>query len=93
MTMTTETMSDRITRLLIQYAQSAGPTRPLAPTLSIREELAVESLSLVSVLVDLGAELEVDINESGVELSRIQTVGDLIALGERLSITQRGQES
>jgi len=44
----------------------------------------VESLSLVSVLVDLGAELEVDVIESGLDLGRIQTVGDLITIGNEL---------
>jgi hypothetical protein len=82
--MTTETMPDRVTRLLLQHAQSVPVARPLPAALSIRNELAVESLSLVSVLVDLGAELEVDVTESGVELSRIQTVGDLIAVGNEL---------
>jgi hypothetical protein len=87
----TETMPDRVTRLLLQHAQSVPAERPLPTALSIRNELAVESLSLVSVLVDLGAELEVDVTESGVELSRIQTVGDLIAVGNELMATRGGQ--
>lgn len=79
-----ETMSERITRLLLQHMPSEIAARPLPARLSIRDELGVESLSLVSVLVDLGAELEVDITESGVELSRIQTVGDLIEVADDL---------
>jgi acyl carrier protein len=83
-----ETMPDRVTRLLLQHAQTVPGERPLPPALSIRNELAVESLSLVSVLVDLGAELDVDVTESGVELSRIQTVGDLIAVGNELAASR-----
>ncbi len=79
-----ETMSERITRLLLQHAQSGDLARQLSPRLSIRNELGVDSLSLVSVLVELGAELNIDITESGVELSRIETVGDLIGIGDHL---------
>jgi hypothetical protein len=79
-----ESMPDRVTRLLLNHAQSVPAERPFPLGLSIRNELAVESLSLVSVLVDLGAELEVDVTESGLDLGRIQTVGDLIAIGDEL---------
>src|SRR4051812_45965611 len=93
--MAIESMSERITRLLIQYARTtvSDAHSTLPPALSIRNDLAVESLSLVSVLVDLGAELDVDIAESGLELSRIQTVGDLIAVGDELLAARRGRGS
>jgi acyl carrier protein len=87
-----ETMSDRITRILVQHAQSAIPVGQISPRLSIRNELGVDSLSLVSVLVELGAELNIDITESGVELSRIETVGDLIGIGDHLLATAAGAE-
>jgi acyl carrier protein len=85
-----ETMAERVTRLLLQYVQSGDFVGQLSPRLSIRDELGVESLSLVSVLVELGAELEVDVAESGVELSRIQTVGDLIGIGDHLLAAASG---
>lgn len=86
-----ESMPERVTRLLLQHAQTVPVERPLPAALSIRTELAVESLSLVSVLVDLGAELEVDVTESGVELSRIETVGDLITVGNELAASRPAQ--
>jgi len=79
-----ETMSERVARLLLPHAQAGCSDTSLSPRLSIRDELAIESLALVSVLVDLGAELEIDISESAIELSQIQTVGDLIGLGDEL---------
>lgn len=78
-------MSELIERLLLQHTHSEGFVGRLSFELSIRDELGVESLSLVSVLVDLGAELGIDISEAGVELARIQTVGDLIGLGDLLA--------
>ena len=88
-----KTMSELITRLLLQHTHSEDMVGALAPDLSIRDELGVESLSLVSVLVELGAELEVDITESGVELARLQTVGDLIALGDELRAIRSGADN
>jgi hypothetical protein len=84
-----EIMEERITRLLLNHAQRVPSQRPLPLGLSIRADLAIESLSLVSVLVDLGAELETDIVEAGIELGRIETVGDLIAVGNQLAAAQR----
>ncbi|HEX3344276.1 MAG TPA: hypothetical protein VHS09_06870 [Polyangiaceae bacterium] len=80
-----ETMEDRITRLLLNHAQNVHPERPFPRQLSIRRDLAVESLSLVSVLVDLGAELEADVMESGINLGSIETVGDLVVVGNELA--------
>ena len=44
-----ETMDARITRLLLEHAQNVPAQRPFPLGLSIRKDLAVESLSLVSV--------------------------------------------
>ena len=83
-----ETMEDRITRLLLDHAQCAPAARPLPSDLSIRKDLAVESLSMVAVLVELGAELDVDVSESGVDLGRVDTVGDLVAVGRELAASR-----
>ena len=79
-----ETVEDRITRLLLEHAQNVPGTRPFPLGLSIRKDLAVESLSLVSVAVKLGDELGVDVIEAGVELGTLETVGDLVAIARRL---------
>ena len=71
-----ETMEERITRLLLEHAQNVPDVRPFPLGLSIRKDLAVESLSLVSVTVKLGDELGVDVLEAGIELGTLETVGD-----------------
>jgi hypothetical protein len=80
-----ESMDDRITRLLLEHAQNAPPGRPLPRELSIRKDLAVESLSLVAVTLALGDELAVDVVESGLELGTVDTVGDLVDVAQRLA--------
>jgi len=90
--LSSETIEEKITRLLLEYAQNTVPERPLPPALSLRADLAIESLSLVSVALRLGEELSVDIVESGLELGRLDTVGDLIAAAHALVRTPRGND-
>jgi acyl carrier protein len=80
-----ETMEERITRLLLEHAQNVPPERPLPSRLSIRRDLAVESLSLVTVTITLGEELGVDVVELGIELGGLDTVGDMVAFGRSLA--------
>jgi acyl carrier protein len=80
-----ETMEERITQLLLDHAQNVPPERPFPPGLSIRKDLAVESLSLVSVIVQLGMDLDVDVSESGIDLGALETVGDLVAAARALA--------
>jgi len=80
-----ETMEDRVTRLLLDHAQTSPAERPLPSALSLRKDLAVESLSLVAITLRLGEELGVDVLESGIELGGIETVGDLITIAHQLA--------
>ncbi len=86
-----ETMEERITRLLLDYAQNVPEERPFPPGLSIRKDLAVESLSLVSVTVMLGDELGVDVLEAGIELGTLETVGDLVGIARGLASSRHGR--
>ena len=45
--------------------------------LSLKNDLAIESLSLVSLTLRLGDELGVDVAEMGLELGEVKTLGDL----------------
>jgi acyl carrier protein len=74
---------DRVTRLLSGYAQKPLGARP-DPRLSLRQDLGIESLSLVSLVVRLGDELGVDAADDALDLSGLVTVGDLVALARRL---------
>ena len=80
-----ETLEARVERLVLEYAQSVPPERPLPPGLSLRNDLAIESLSLVSLALRLGGELGVDIVEQGVELGKLSTVGDLLDVARALT--------
>ena len=51
-----------------------------------RGDLAIDSLSLVSLAIRLGEEFGVDIVESGVEFSQLRTVGDLMVIAEKLQV-------
>jgi len=79
-----ETVEARITRLVLEYAQNVPAARPLPPGLSLRRDLEIESLSLVSVAIRLGEEFNVDLVELGIELDKLETVGDLVAMGRQL---------
>jgi acyl carrier protein len=70
----------RIAALVLEYSQSP-PAGPLDPNASLRNDLGLDSLSLVSVAVALGDELGIDPVEWGAELSKLVTLADLIALG------------
>ncbi len=80
-----ETNEARVERLVVEYAQSLPERRPLDARLSLRDDLAIESLSLVSLTVRLGDELGVDVLDSGVELGEVKTLGDLVNVAHALS--------
>ena len=74
----------RVTALVLEYSQSP-PVGPLDLNASLRNDLGVDSLSLVSVAVALGDQFGVDLVEWGAELSRLETLADLISLGRALA--------
>jgi len=74
------TLEQRIIGLVLEYAQTP-PSGPVLPRMSLRRDLSVDSLSLVSLTLRLGDELAVDLVRHGFDLSRLDTVGDLIAFG------------
>jgi acyl carrier protein len=74
----------RIATLVLEYSQTP-PTGPLDPKASLRKDLGVDSLSLVSVAVALGDQFGVDLVEWGADLSKLVTVADLFALGHALA--------
>jgi acyl carrier protein len=80
-----DTMEDLVTRLLLEHAQNVPAQRPFPADLSIRKDLAVESLSLVSVTLALGDELSIDVTEANLDFGGIQTVGDLVSVARALA--------
>jgi acyl carrier protein len=74
-----------IARLIKEYAQAQVPeTAVLNPALSLRGDLEIDSLSLVSLTIRLGEEFNVDIVESGIEFGRLETVADLMEVAKKL---------
>jgi len=79
-----EPAAARVERLVLEYAQSVPPERPLAPSLLLHDDLAIESLSLLSLTLRLGDELGVDVVVSGLELGEVKTFGDLVQVAQGL---------
>jgi acyl carrier protein len=83
--MSGETLEAFVERLVLEYAQSLPPSRPLDPSLSLRNDLVIESLSLVSLTLRLGDELGVDVVEMGLELGDVKTLADLQGIARSIS--------
>jgi acyl carrier protein len=82
-------LESMITNLVLEYAMHAPPDRPLRPEFSLRDEIGLDSLALVSLMVRLGEEFEVDFVEEssrlGLNLHEIATFGDLVRLGRAVT--------
>jgi acyl carrier protein len=88
-----ESAQARVERLVLEYAQSVPPGRPLDAGLSLQNDLAIESLTLVSLTLRLGDELGVDVVELGLELGNLKTLGDLVAAAKTISDAKKTQRS
>ena len=76
---------ETIAKLLTEYAQAQVPaTLPLNQALSLRGDLEIDSLALVSLTIRLGEEFNVDVVETGIEFGQLQTVGDLMEVARKL---------
>jgi acyl carrier protein len=82
-------VESRITALVLEYALHAPTDRPLGLELSLRDEIGLDSFSLVSLMLRLGEEFNVDLAEEssrlGINLEEISTFGDLVRLGRTFS--------
>lgn len=83
-----ETIEQQVERLALEYAQRLPRHRPLALDASLHDDLAIESLSLVSLALRLGNEFGVDVVEAGIELGALKTFGDLIGMANDLKKQQ-----
>jgi acyl carrier protein len=83
--MPAETAEARVERLVSEYAAQLPAARPLDTGLSLRDDLEIESLSLVSLTLRLADELGVDVVELDIELGEVKTLGDLVRVAQTLS--------
>jgi hypothetical protein len=81
----TETTVARVERLVREYSPGIAAGRALQRELSLKNDLAIESLSLVSLTLRLGDELGKDVVEMGLELGDVKTLGDLLEIAHTIS--------
>ena len=84
-----KSLSEKVTSLVLEYAQTppagASASAPLDGKLTLRGDLAIDSLALVSLTIRLGEDLGVDVVESGLDFSQLETMGDLLAIADKLN--------
>jgi acyl carrier protein len=88
-TETQESPKAQVERLVREYSDNIPSSRPLDPGLSLRDDLAIESLSLVSLAVRLGTEHGIDIADVGLELGGVKTLGDLVRVAESIQVLRK----
>ena len=86
--MSRESVEASVERLVVEYAGNLPARRPLEASLSLKDDLAIESLSLVSLTIRLGQELGLDVAELGLEFGEMRTVGDLVRVAHSLHALQ-----
>lgn len=88
-----QAVESMITDLILEYALNAPADRPLRAEFSLRDEIGLDSFSLVSLMLRLGEEFNVDLAEEsarlGIDLGTISTFGDLVKLGRAFSENRR----
>jgi acyl carrier protein len=79
----------KITDIVLEYAIHAPPDRPLRSEFSLRDQIGLDSFALVSLMLRLGEEFNVDFVEEssrlGIQLHEISTFGDLVRLGRAVN--------
>jgi acyl carrier protein len=83
--MPAETAEARVERLVTEFAINMPAARPLDPGLSLRDDLAIESLSLVSLTLRLADELGVSVDDLDLELGEVKTIKDLVRIAHTLA--------
>jgi acyl carrier protein len=73
-----------VERLVREFSPQTVPAGGLHPRLSLKDDLAIESLSLVSLAVELGAQVGIDVADIELELGDVKTLGDLVKVAETL---------
>jgi acyl carrier protein len=76
----------RLESVLAEYVPVMPTNRPLAEGLSLRQDLALDSLALVSILIRLGDDFGIDIADQEFDFVGLETVGDLHHLLEQLAL-------
>jgi acyl carrier protein len=82
-------ITSKITELVLEYALHAPAERPLRGDYSLRDDIGLDSFALVSLMLRLGEEFNVDLAEEstrlGINMQEILTFGDLVRMASVLS--------
>jgi acyl carrier protein len=76
---------DRLESVLADYVPVMPTNRPLDEGLSLRQDLAVDSLALVSILIRIGDDFGIDMADQEFDLAGLETVGDLHHLLQQIA--------
>ena len=82
-------IANRVSEILLEYAQADTSKLSIVPSLSIRNDLAIDSLSLVSIVIKIGDACGVDVVEAGLDLTSLLTVEELVSLATALNSKTR----
>ncbi len=77
-----KSIEDTVSSALIDYVQDVPKNGFFEPHRSLRDDLGIESLTLVSIILRIADELGMDPMSFSGELTPPATVGDLLALGK-----------
>lgn len=80
-TLTTEEIIEEIKKTLVAESDNDISIEDIEPSMSLREELGMDSMQAVEMILDLEDTLDTSLD--GNEIADLQTVGDLIAMVER----------
>jgi len=72
------------------FQQHLGTDDELPPTSRLLEDLGVDSVALVTILMDLADELALDLSAAGAKLRDIRALADIVSLVESLSHEHAG---
>jgi acyl carrier protein len=81
---TEKSIENSICDILSEYSESFA-RGDLNLSLSLRDDLAIDSLTFVSIVLRLEDAFKVDLIEKGFQLHTMKTVGDLVELGRSLT--------
>ena len=82
-------VESKITDLVLEYALNAPADRPLRSEYSLRDQIGLDSFALVSLMLRLGEDFNVDLTEEstrlGINMQEILTFGDLVRMARAIA--------
>ncbi len=79
--LTTDEIIEEIKKTLVAETDNDINIEDIVPSMSLREELGMDSMQAVEMILDLEDTLDTSLD--GNEIADLQTVGDLISMVER----------